>query len=392
MDTVESILAALRLVCPNREKTYQLHEPSFSGNEWNYVKECIDTGWVSSAGAYVERLEHELCTYTGSQYCIPTVNGTAALHLALLAAGVTAGDEVLLPPLTFVATGNAVLQSGGTPHFVDVESTTLGVCPVRLQSYLQEIGQVRNSECWNRNTNRKISALILVHVFGHPALIDEIQSICSEWNITLIEDAAEAIGSLYRNQHVGTFGEFGILSFNGNKTITAGAGGAILTNNAKKAQWLKHISTTAKKAHPWRLFHDEQGYNYRMPNINAALLVAQLEKIESIVAIKREIYEQYAQAFNNVHGTALLHEPPNCRSNYWLQTLILLNSTAEYREILLNQAYKEKLFLRPCWDLLSSLPYFDQYPKGPLDTALQMSTRIVNLPASVSLLGEQDEI
>lgn len=384
-DLPERIEAAIATVLP-RDGFKALHEPRFAGNEWTYVKECIDTGWVSSAGKFVDRFEQELATYTGAAHAIAVVNGTAALHVALQLAGVRPGDEVLLPALTFVATANAVAHCGATPHFVDAEERTLGVDAAALRRHLEGIADSSNGACVNRRTGRPIRAVVPMHVFGHPVALDELIAVARDFNLALIEDAAESLGSFYRGRHTGTFGPFGTLSFNGNKTITTGGGGAILTDDAGLAKRAKHITTTAKLPHRWEYFHDEVGYNYRLPNLNAALGCAQLEQLPGFIESKRRLYKRYAEAFAGFSGATLFAEPEHCRSNYWLQTLLLDADAASERDAVLARTNDVGYMTRPAWTLLDRLPMYAGCPKAPLPGAESLALRIVNLPSSAGLV------
>ena len=335
-----------------------LHEPEFSGNEWNYLQECLDSTFVSSVGKFVDRLETELAGYTGAGYAVAMMNGTAALHIALMLAGVRPGDEVLVPALTFIATANAVAYCGAFPHFVDSEPRTFGVDARKLRGYLEARTELRGGVCVNVATDRPIRALVPVHTLGHPVEIDEIEAVAADFGLVLVEDAAESLGSFYKGRHTGTFGRLGILSFNGNKSVTCGGGGAVLTDDAELAKRAKHLSTTAKLAHPWRYRHDETGYNYRMPNLNAALGCAQLERLPALRASKRALFHRYKQAFAGVGGVEVAAEPPGCESNYWLQTLLLGPEHAGCRDEILENTNRAGYMTRPVWDLLNlSAPY-----------------------------------
>ena len=318
---VEEVVGAIRSVVG--PKPVALHEPSFQGNEWLYLKECLDSTYVSSVGKFVDRFEDELAKCTGAKYAISVVNGTAALQIALKLAGVQPGDEVLIPALTFVATANAVSYCDAIPHFADSEERTLGIDSSKLREYLEGNSSQHSGQCINNFTGCVIRALVPMHTFGHPSDIEGLLSIARDFNLVLVEDAAESLGSFYNGQHTGTFGLFGALSFNGNKTITTGGGGAILTNSESLARHAKHLTTTAKLPHAWEFRHDEIGYNYRMPNINAALGCAQLEQLPAKLAAKRELFSRYHAAFAGIKGVTLFKEPQNCQSNYWLQTLLL---------------------------------------------------------------------
>ena len=384
---VENVVAAIQSVAG--PGAVVLHEPNFDGNELLYLKECLDSTYVSSVGKFVDKFESDLAEYTGAKYAISLVNGTAALHLALKLAGVQVGDEVLLPALTFVATANAISYCGATPHFVDCEENTLGIDGVKLREYLVENTYQLTGNCVNKNTGRIISALVPMHTFGHPSDLETLLSIAHDFKITLVEDAAESLGSYYCGQHTGTFGLLGTLSFNGNKTITTGGGGAILTNDLDLARRAKHLSTTAKIPHAWEYRHDEIGYNYRMPNINAALGCAQLEKLPSKLIAKRHLFDRYKSAFADVEGAQLFEQPKNCQSNYWLQTLLLREDLSEKRDLVLEATNAAGIMTRPVWVLLNELVAFKSSPCSDLTTAQSLSRRVINIPSSPTLiLGE----
>lgn len=383
-DFLPSVLNAIGQVLPG-DKVLPLHQPVFVGNEWNYLKECLDTGWVSTAGPFVDRFENMLCEYTGSKYAVAVVNGTAALHIALQLAGVKPDDEVLVPDLTFVATANAIAYTGATPHFIDISRNTLGVDPKTLRAYLNEIGKTTNDGLISRVTGRRISALIAMHTFGHPLEIEELAAVASEYGLTLIEDAAESIGSFYRGKHTGLWGKLSTLSFNGNKTITTGGGGAILTQDESLARHAKHLTTTAKQLHQWSFYHDQVGYNYRLPNLNAALGLAQLEKLEYFVEQKRILAKRYADAFEGLDGVTFVQEPPHARSNYWLNALILDSTHSQYLEPLLQATNDKGIQTRPAWNLMHTLPMFTSSPKMPTPIAEQMVSSLICLPSSATL-------
>jgi perosamine synthetase len=362
-----------------------LHEPRFNGNEWGYLKECLDSTFVSSVGKFVERFEDGLANFTGAKRAVAVVNGTAALHVALLLAGVKDGDEVLLPALTFIATANAVTYCQATPHFVDSEEHSLGMGAVALREYLLTIAEIRNNQCINRRTGRVIRAMVPMHTFGHPVDIDALLAIAHDFHLQLIEDAAESLGSSVGGQHTGTFGLMGTLSFNGNKTITTGGGGAILTNDVELGKRAKHITTTAKLPHRWNFVHDEVGFNYRLPNLNAALGCAQLEQLPGFLRDKRRLFEQYQKAFSNVSGVHLVAEPSGCRSNYWLQTLLLDAEFAEQRDSVLAATNDAGLMTRPIWALMSRLPIYTNAQRAPLPVAEALEQRVINIPSSSGL-------
>lgn len=364
-----------------------LHEPNFRKNEWEYVKDCIDTRWVSSVGKYVDRFEEMLKEYTGVDQAVAVVNGTAALHICLKLIGVESDDEVLIPSLTFIATANAVMYYNAVPHFVDCSLDTLGINPIKLESYLHEIAEIRGRECYNKQTGRRIKALVPMHTFGHPVDLDRLLEISQRFHIELVEDAAESLGSFYKGRHTGNWGRVAALSFNGNKVITTGGGGAILTNDKKLGEMAKHLTTTAKIKHQWAFIHDQVGYNYRLPNINAALGCAQLESLPLFVEQKRRLAETYKDVFANMEGVTFFTEPPFAKSNYWLNAILLDEALTCYRDELLEISNKAGIMTRPVWSLLHELPMFKQCPKMDLSIASSLERRIINIPSS-SFLGE----
>ena len=362
-----------------------LHEPRFNGNEWVYLKECLDSTFVSSVGKFVDRFEDDLANFTGAKRAVAVVNGTAALHVSLILAGVEAGDEVLLPALTFIATANAVAYCQATPHFVDTEERSLGMDAVALREYLSTITEIRNGQCVNRSTARVIRAMVPMHTFGHPVDIDSLLALAHDFHLQLIEDAAESLGSTVGGQHTGTFGLMGTLSFNGNKTITTGGGGAILTNDVELGKRAKHITTTAKLPHRWNFVHDEVGFNYRLPNLNAALGCAQLEQLPGFLRDKRCLFKQYQGAFANVPGVHLVAEPAGSSSNYWLQTLLLDTAHADQRDAVLAATNDAGLMTRPIWALMNRLPMYANAPRAPLQVAESLEQRVINIPSSSGL-------
>lgn len=357
-----------------------LHAPVFSGREQEYVSETLKSTFVSSVGAFVDKFEHDIARYTGSQASVCTVNGTAALHIALKLAGVQPGDLVITQPLTFVATCNAISYCGAQPVFVDVERETLGMSAVALEAWLDENAIIDNRGlCRSRQDHKLIRACVPMHTFGIPADLDGLLDVCRRWGLALIEDAAESLGSMYKGRHTGTFGLIGTLSFNGNKIITTGGGGMILTN-AELGARAKHLTTTAKIPHPYEYVHDEVGYNYRLPNLNAALGCAQLEQLETFITKKRELATRYAEYFSN--GDALfVTEPLHCRSNYWLNAVVC--SSRNERDTLLNETNSKGVMTRPIWTLMSNLQLYKNCIRGPLDNAEWLESRVVNLPSSV---------
>lgn len=382
---IQSVLAALKSELPQDQGTVALHEPCFAGNELAYVKECIDTGWVSSVGKFVDRFEQQLAEYTGAKRAVAVVNGTAALHMCLLLAGVRPGDEVLIPTLTFVATANAVAYCGATPHLVDSDLRTLGMDPEKLDAHLHMIAEVRQDGCWNRVTGRPVRAMVPMHTFGHPVDLDALAEISARYRITLVEDAAESLGSFYRGRHTGNWGRIAALSFNGNKVLTTGGGGAIMTNDEDLGRQAKHLTTTARVAHPWELSHDQVGYNYRMPNINAALGCAQLEQLPAFLDRKRGLAERYRKAFAGMQGITFFSEPENARSNYWLNALLLDEAEAAQRDALLELTNRGGIQTRPAWTLMHRLPMYKDCPAMDLTIAESIARRLINIPSSAVL-------
>jgi perosamine synthetase len=364
-----------------------LHEPSFRRNEWLYLKECLDSTFVSSVGKFVDRFEADLSNYTGAKHVVAVVNGTAALHISLKLAGVQATDEVLIPALTFVATANAVTYCNAQPHFIDSEEDTLGVDVDKLRDYLNARTEQRESQCVNLASGCVIRALVPMHTFGHPGNLEGLLALAHDFNLALVEDAAESLGSTYHGQHTGTFGLLGTLSFNGNKTITTGGGGAILTNNADLARYAKHLTTTAKLPHAWEYSHDEIAYNYRLPNLNAALGCAQLEQLPDMLTAKRELFQRYSAAFASVQHVKLFIEPQQCQSNYWLQTLLLDDDHADKRDHVLTTTNAAGFMTRPAWTLLHELIPFINCPRMDLAGAKSLAQRIINIPSSPNLLS-----
>ena len=362
-----------------------LHEPRFAGNEWAYLKECLDSTFVSSVGKFVDRFESDLADYTGAKHAVAVVNGTAALHVALRLAGVQQNDEVLIPALTFVATANAVRYCGAMPHFVDSEEGTLGMATATLREYLQDIAEIRGGQCVNRNSGRVIRALVTMHTFGHPANLDGLLSVARDFNLLLVEDAAESLGSFYHGRHTGTLGLMGTLSFNGNKVVTTGGGGAILTDDPALALRAKHLTTTAKLPHRWAFEHDEVGYNYRMPNINAALGCAQIEQLSGFLDAKRRLHSRYRDAFAGVPHVRLMGESEGCRSNYWLQTLLLDESTAGQSDAVLEASNEAGFMTRPVWNLMHRMKPYRDCPHAPLPVAESLERCVINLPSSAHL-------
>jgi perosamine synthetase len=382
-----TVVEAVRVAAGPAKAFVPLHETEFIGCEWDYVKNCIDTGWVSSVGSYVDRFEDDLAEMLGAGHAIAIVNGTAALHLCLLLASVQPGDEVMVPTLTFVATANAVAYCRAMPHFVDVEDATLGLDAAKLDAYLTDIVETRERKPVNKLTGRPIAAVVCMHSFGHPAALDAIAEVSARHGLTLIEDAAESLGSTYNGRHCGTFARLGALSFNGNKVVTTGGGGAILTGEAALAKRAKHLSTTAKQPHPYLYYHDEIGFNYRLPNLNAALGCAQLEMLPRFVSEKRALADRYAAAFADVKGARFFREPSNCRSNYWLQVILLDDdATTARRDAVLKQLNDAGYMSRPAWTLMHNLPPYAAAPRMPdLSVAERIERTLINVPSSPRL-------
>jgi perosamine synthetase len=358
-----------------------LHEPKFFGNEKKYLDECIDSTYVSSVGKFVDHFELKIAEYTGSKYAIATSNGTSALHIALLLSNVRMGDEVITQPLTFVATCNAITYCGAEPIFIDVDRETMGLCPNSLNHFLENFSIIINNECINKNTGKKIKACIPMHTFGNPCRIDEIQSICEKYHIKLIEDAAESLGSFFQGQHTGTFGLMGTFSFNGNKIITSGGGGCIVTDDKELAKKAKHLTTTAKISHKWEFMHDMTGYNYRMPNLNAALLVAQFENLEFILKKKRELAIKYSNVFNNNLYT-FVRESKDSSSNHWLNSIIF--KQRKHRDLFLEKTNSQGIMTRPIWSAMNNLPMFKNSFCASLENSIWLEQRVVNIPSSIT--------
>ena len=358
-----------------------LHEPKFAGNEKKYLNECIDSTFVSSVGKFVDEFEEKIASYTGAKYAIATSNGTSSLHISLLLADVERNDEVITQPLTFVATCNAISYCGAQPIFIDVDKDTMSLSPSALKYFLENQTTVKNQQCINNKTGKAIKACVPMHTFGHSCKIDELKEICDKYHVFLIEDAAESVGSTYKGKHTGTFGQLGVMSFNGNKIITAGGGGCIITNDKTLAKKAKHLTTTAKVPHKWNFDHDMIGYNYRMPNLNAALLVAQLENLDKFINSKRRLANEY-EAFFNSTDYVFVKEPMDSKSNYWLNSILLKNK--QQRDEFLNETNSKNVMTRPIWKLMNQLSMFEQAQCGDLTNAEWLEERLVNIPSSVS--------
>lgn len=364
---------------------FALHEPEFSGNEWSYIKDCLDTGWVSSVGKYVDEFEHRIAEFTGAKHAVAVVNGTAAQHIALLLLGIRPGDEVIVPSLSFVATANAVAHCGAIPHFVDSNEKTLGLDPESLAAHLARVSEKSAGELRNIASGRRIAAIVPMHTFGHPVDLAGLLEVAARFRLPVMEDAAESLGSSYQGRHTGTFGLLGILSFNGNKVITTGGGGAILTNDSDLARKAKHLTTTAKLPHRWEFAHDEVAFNYRLPNLNAALGCAQMESLPEMLQRKRRLFERYRQVFKSARGMGLIEEPQDCLSNYWLNAIRLEKPDKIARDSLLSAANDAGFQCRPVWKLLHTLPMYVDCPRAELPVAASLEASLINIPSSAKL-------
>lgn len=358
-----------------------LHVPTFRGNEKKYLNECIDTTFVSSVGKFVDRFEEMMVDYTGTQKAVVCVNGTNALHMAMLLVGVEREDEVITQALTFIATCNAISYIGAHPVFIDVDKDTMGLSPDAMEAWLKENAEIKGESCYNRRTGRRIKACVPMHTFGHPVHLDKLVEVCNRYHIELIEDAAESLGSFYKGKHTGTFGKIGAISFNGNKTITTGGGGMLLFQDEALGNYAKHLTTQAKVPHRWEFVHDHIGYNYRMPNINAALGCAQLEEIDHILANKRETAEKYKQFFSGKENIQFFTEPEGSKSNYWLNAVLLNDKEAQHQ--FLEYTNDHAVMTRPIWELMNRLPMFKDCETDGLQNTVWFADRVVNIPSSV---------
>jgi len=392
MTTYSSLTSFIRSTFQEPTEFIPLHDPRFIGNERNYMAECIDSNFVSSVGEFVGRFERQCAEYTGSKYAVAAMNGTAALHIALQLAGVQRVDEVLTQALTFIATVNAISYTGAKPVFLDVDKETMGLSPSALDAWLKENAEMRDysmlhaprSMPYNKTTGKRIAACIPMHTFGHPAKLDELVEICNRYNIPLVEDAAESLGSTYKGKQTGTFGKLGILSFNGNKIITTGGGGMILTDNEELAKLAKHLTTQAKVPHQWEFVHDQIGYNYRLTNVNAAIGCAQMENLDHLIEFKRELAEKYKDFFRNSDFT-FFSEPEHCQSNYWLNAI--LTEDRKQRDELLEYTNKNGVMTRPIWELMNRLPMFAGSQTDGLENSIWFADRVVNIPSSAIVPG-----
>lgn len=364
----------------NTQEFLPLHEPRFIGNEKKYLNECIDSTFVSSVGVFVDKFEEEFASFVGSKYAIATVNGTAALHIALLLADVTQEDEVITQALSFVATANAISYTGAKPIFIDVDLDTLGLSPDSLLHFLKQHCELKDKKCINKMTGKIIKACVPMHTFGHPCKIEDIANICEEWHITLVEDSAESLGSYYKKKHTGTFGKVAAFSFNGNKIITSGGGGVIVTDDEALAKHAKHLTTTAKLPHSFEYMHDELGYNYRMPNLNAALLVAQLEQLPLFLQNKRNLAKEYANFFETTADITFVNKPKDAQSNFWLNAIHVKDKT-NFLELLNANG----IMARPIWKLLNELDMYQECQHDDLKNSKYLAEHIINIPSSVRI-------
>ena len=364
------------------EQVY-LHNPYLIGNEKKYLNECIDSTFVSSVGKFVTLFEEKIANYTGAKKAVVCVNGTSALHMAMMLVGVERNDEVITQALTFIATCNAISYIGAHPVFIDVDRDTMGLSAVAVEKWLSHNAEMRAGVCFNKTTGRRIKACVPMHTFGHPVHLDELVAVCEKYNIELVEDAAESLGSFYKGKHTGTFGKVGAISFNGNKTITTGGGGALLFNDLELAKQAKHLTTQAKVSHKWEFIHDAIGYNYRMPNVNAAIGCAQIEKIEHILSNKRETSTSYLNFFEGQEDIEFFKEPKDCQSNYWLNVILLKDKNAQQE--FLQFSNDHGVMTRPIWQLMNKLPMFSDCQADELENTKWFEDRVVNIPSSVRL-------
>lgn len=391
MKFTKDLVQRIRSVIGTEDAFVPLHVPEFHGRERELLLDCVNTGWVSSVGKYVDSFEENVAQISGCNYGIVVANGTAALQIALIVSGVKARDEVLVPALTFVATANAASHLGAVSHFVDSAFDTLGICPMRLRAHLESIAEVRDGATWNRETGRRIAAVVPMHVFGCPVDMDGLNSVVADWPMAVVEDAAESLGSTYKGRPCGSLGTLAAISFNGNKIVTTGGGGAIVTNDKELAKKAKHLTTTAKLPHKWAFLHDEVGYNYRMPNLNAALGVAQLEQLDTRLAQKKKLFDAYSKTFHGLTGVRLFTAPEESVSNNWLVTLVLDTAKARDREQLLQALNDAGIMARPIWTPLHRLPMYVNNPSANLAQAEEIEARILNIPSS-AYLGAREAV
>ena len=369
----------------NSNKFVPLHNPVFQGNEEKYLVDCVRSNFVSSVGEYVTKFESAIEEYTGVKHAIVCVNGTAALHVCLILSGVLKDDEVLMPAMTFIATANAVSYIGARPHFVDVDEKSLGIDSIKLEEYLNDIAEMKDGECFNKQTGKRIKAIVPMHTFGHSVDMDALNAVAKVFNIEVVEDAAESLGSYYKGEHTGRRSKLAAISFNGNKIMTTGGGGAILTDDEELAKLAKHITTTAKIPHKWEFNHDMVGFNYRMPALNAALGLAQIEQMDKFVTQKRALAKRYVEALKNIKEIELFEEAGFCKSNYWLNAIIIKKGHEDLRDEILEKTNSSGIMTRPIWTLLNKLDMFKHCPKMNLDVSESLEKRIINIPSSAWL-------
>lgn len=381
---IEKITVAITKLFPGGAG---LHEPWFLGREVELVTEAIRSTYVSTIGQFVTRFEGMVQEYTGSKYAVAVVNGTSALHTSLLLTGLRENEEVIIPGLTFIATANAVLYCKGVPHFADVSSKTLGIDSSKLEIYLNEIAEAKGGRCWNKRTGRVIHSIVPMHTLGIPVDLDPLIELAERWNLKVIEDAAESLGTYYKGKHTGTIGLIGVLSFNGNKVVTSGGGGMILTQDEDLAKRARHVTTTAKLAHPWEFIHDEMGYNYRMPNLNAALACAQMENLPLFLNNKRKLYLKYREIFSMIPGLQLVDEPEYGTSNFWLNAVRLEVPSRKVRDQIIQTCHEKKVFVRPLWTLMPDLKFLADLPSMDLGVARNLIDSVICLPSSPFLIG-----
>lgn len=379
------VVAAVRAVLGEGKGPYPLHEPEIGPLETQYINECVSSGWVSTVGPFVDRLESALGNVCGVEHVFATSSGTSALHLALAALGVGEGDEVIVPSLSFVATANAVSYTGAVPHFADADEWTLGLDPRALKKHMDDACVMQAGQCTVKASGRRVGAIIVMHAFGHPAEMDALNEVADTWGVPLIEDAAEALGSTYEGKPAGSLSRIAALSFNGNKIATAGGGGAVLTNDAELAARVRHLGSTAKLPHKWEYVHDETGFNYRMPSLNAALLLAQVERLEDFIKRKRRLAARYAAIFCSVQGADFMGQPPGAKSNYWLNTIRLAVADLVERDAVLAALIEDGILARPVWEPLHRLPMFAHCPKADLSVTERLAGQLINLPSSPKL-------
>jgi perosamine synthetase len=381
LDTSE-LIAAIRRALPPGTGDVGLHEPEFLGHESRYLQDCIDTGWVSYLGKYVDQFEQQLAARCGRKHAFAAVNGTAALHAALVVLGVEHGDEVILPSVTFVASANSIVQAGAVPHLIDCEPRTLGLDIARLRDHLRAIAVRNNNATTNRLTGRRLAAIVPVHVFGQPIDHDALDEVAREFDLPVLADATESLGSTWRGRPAGSYGLLSVLSFNGNKIVTTGGGGAILSRDPEVGKRIRYLTTTAKQPHPWEFIHDEVAWNFRLPNLNAAMGCAGLERLPEMLDAKRRLQARYEQVFANMAGVSVFREAEGCRSNYWLSALLLDSPDLALRDAILEACQDAGLMARACWRLNHHLPMYRDNPRMPLDVAGRLQPRIINLPSS----------